>query len=74
MTKNIFVVSRHLGTSKRKNYFHFIGYFNGVRIQQIIVEGGDFDKGEDYVLALKNIRCEENELYGDLIRCKQLFI
>jgi hypothetical protein len=74
MKKRIFVVSRFLKVTNNKNEFHFIGYFNGVRIKRIIVQGGEFDIGEDYVLALNNLRIKESILRGDLEKSKRLFI
>lgn len=74
MAKKIFVVSRYLGRRNQKNIFHFIGYFNGVRVRKILVDGGQFEHGEDYVLALNNIKCEDNVLVGQLAKSKRLFI
>lgn len=57
----------------QSSVFHFIGYFQGKKIKKIMVKGGKFIKGEDYILALTNVSYDKNILYGDLIKCKKLF-
>ena len=74
MTNLIYIVSRYLGEEKGKSKFHFIGYYNGLRITRVLVKGGLFEQKEDYVLAIKDIRCHKNTLYGSLIKQKKLFI
>lgn len=74
MKKTVYIVSRFLSAYQHDNYFHFVGYFNGVRINKIVVRGGEFEQGEDYVLALKQVKCKRTTLHGKLIRSKKLFI
>ena len=74
MEKTVYIVSRFLNSYRNENYFHFVGYFNGVRINKIVVNGGNFLIGEDYVLALNKVKCKSSTLYGDLQKSKQLFI
>ncbi len=70
----VYIVSRFLNTLKGQNSFHFMGYFNGMRIKKIVVCGGEFKKNEDYVLAIKDVYCEKNIMYGNLVKSKKLFI
>ena len=74
MKEYVYIVSRYLGESASEHKFHFIGYFNGLRIAQVRVKGGQFDVGEDYVLAVKNTKCQKNILYAELVKSKKLFI
>lgn len=73
MEKSIYVVSRCLGESAGIFHFHFIGYFNGVRIKEIFVEGGGFSYGEDYILVLDSLYIKQSSLYGSLIKSKKVF-
>lgn len=73
MKKNIFVVSKFLEVAQNMNKFHFRGYFNGQRVNEILVTGGDFEHGEDYVLALNQVKLKEASLYGVLVKSKRLF-
>lgn len=74
MDKKIYVISRNIGKSGEYFLFHFIGYYNGVRITEIKVKGGEFELGEDYVLAIKQIICLDGILFGELVKSKKLFI
>ena len=74
MEKTVYIVSRYINSNHHDNYFHFVGYFNGVRINKIVVRGGNFELGEDYVLALNKVKCKSSILYGKLVKSKKLFI
>lgn len=74
MNDLVYIVSRFQSNLNGNNVFHFIGYFNGVRINKIVVDGGSFEKNEDYVLAINQVNCKNGILYGNLIKSKKLFI
>ncbi len=74
MHNYIYIVSRYLGHKDGVNRFHFIGYFDGVRISRVMVKGGEFEKGEDYVLAISEVQTQDTTLFGVLIKSKKLFI
>ncbi|MFT6630777.1 MAG: hypothetical protein ACJAS4_000719 [Bacteriovoracaceae bacterium] len=74
MEKTVYIVSRYINSYHHDHYFHFVGYFNGVRINKIVVRGGNFELGEDYVLALNKVKCKSSILYGKLVKSKKLFI
>lgn len=73
MEKNIYIVSRCLGQHERETHFHFIGYFNGMRVKSISVSGGDFEVGEDYLLVLDGVYCIKEMMYGSLVKSKRVF-
>jgi len=66
----IYVVSRFEGRNNEYNKFHFIGYFKGIKIRKIFVEGGGFTLNKEYILALGQIRINEDHLTGTLISFK----
>lgn len=74
MDKNIYVVSRCVSEQQDFfNRFHFIGYFNGERVKEIYVHGGNFQLGEDYLLELDGVYCQGSALFGSLVKSKRIF-
>ena len=73
MDKSIYVVSRCLQKKDENFQFHFIGYFDGQRVETIYVNGGDFENGEDYLLFLEGVYCIGPRLFGSLIKSKKIF-
>ena len=71
--KSIYLISKFVGVSQGLNKFHFIGYFSGSRISKVFVKGGDFERNEDYVLLLTDIKNKDSTLYSKLIRSKKIF-
>ena len=74
MKKMIYIVSRFEGRERDFNCFHFIGYFNGVRIKKIYVRNGYFMIDEEYILAIEKPVIREGVLFGELVKSKLLFI
>ena len=72
--QKIILISRFEGKKKGANLFHFIGYFNGIRVKKVKVIGGDFEKGEEYLIGLENCYTEESILIGHLAKYKKIFI
>lgn len=58
----------------KKNYsmFHFRGFYNGVRITNIIINSQDFELYDEYLICLEVEAINENTLYGNLIKKKRL--
>ena len=74
MDTHIYVLSRCIAKKKGHFYrFHFIGYFNGSRVKEIYVHGGEFEMGEDYLLVLDGVFCDESTLFGSLVKGKRIF-
>ena len=71
--KRIYIVSRCVKIKQTFNEFHFIGFFNGVRIKKIRVLNQQFEINEDYVLAIEDYYIEDNTLYGKCVKLKKLF-
>lgn len=74
MKNRIFILTKFLKVSKKLNEFHFIGFYKGEKINKVYVNGGEFEKGSEYILALDYVRVESNSLYGDLKKVKKLDI
>ncbi len=69
----LYLVSRYLGDDGEYSVFHFIGYYNGMRISKVKIQGGSFAIDEDYVLAVDYEKCVDQVLYGNLVRSKRIF-
>lgn len=68
----VYIVSRFLQRKNEFNEFHFIGYYNGERINRIRVKEGEFVPEHDYVLALNCIEIKDLTLFGELIKYKAI--
>ncbi len=71
--QNVYVVSKYLRRKGFYHVFHFIGYFNGVKVKQVYVHGGHFEIGEEYAIALHDIQIEGETLRGKLLHQKKLY-
>lgn len=74
MKKRIFLISTCL--AKKEDYFefHFKGFYKGLKLKSVLVEGGAFKVGEEYILAIDENSIKDCTLYAKLIRSRLLFI
>ena len=70
--KKVLIISRYQYKKDELNFFHFKGYFKGEKIAQIAVNGGSFERGEDYALALTSVLVVDGILIGELKKSKKL--
>jgi hypothetical protein len=70
--ESMYIITKFVGVSHGINRFHFIGYFSGVRINKILISGGDFERGNDYVLLISEMKNIESTLYAKLIKSKKI--
>jgi len=70
--KKIFIISMFEGNEKTYKRFHFIGFYQGHRINKILVRGGEFQKNRAYVLALCCIEIRGEVLIGECVKSKEL--
>lgn len=70
--EKIYVISECEVIKRKTCDFHFIGYYSGQRIKKIRVLGGDFIKGEEYLMALSIIEIRDGVLIGQHIKSKKL--
>lgn len=75
MKKCVYVISRCMKVSGEKSIFHFIGYYNGVKIKRIETSSGiKFKTGEEYLLLIDNIEIKDEILFGSIVKSKRVFI
>ncbi len=73
MMRRVFLVSRYEGLKNKYHQFHFIGFYNGHYIKKVYVNSGNFEKNQDYVLALDVVACNQNSIFAKLVKSKKLF-
>ena len=73
MGQRIFVISKFIKRVDDLNCFHFNGFYKGERISEILIAEGNFDKGEEYILAIDEVSREQGRLIGKLVKYRLLF-
>lgn len=73
MNKRIFLISKFEGQKQGLNYFHFNGHYKGWKIKKVLLNEGTFEQGEEYILAIDELKVEGECLYAKLVKFKLLF-
>ena len=74
MNKRIFFISTCLAKKEELFEFHFRGFYKGIKLKSVLVQGGKFRVGEEYILAIDEDCIKDCTLYAKLIRSRLLFI
>lgn len=64
--KKVYIVSLCLKKLKNctepSHEFHFKGFYRGVRVERLIVLGGEFEQGNEYLIKAQTLAIEEGAL------------
>lgn len=71
--QKVFIVSKYLHRKGFYHVFHFTGYFNGTKVREVHVYGGEFEKNEEYAIALHEVKLNGETLNGKLLHQKKLY-
>lgn len=71
--KQIILISKYLGLKGDAHIFHFKGFYDGMRIDEVRISDGEFLVREDYVLYIRVAEVEDGILFGHLIKFKPIF-
>ena len=69
----VYIVSLFEGCEGKMNKFHFIGFYQGIKIKKVFIEDGEFELNEAYIVALSPLEIRGSVLYGKFIKSKKLF-
>jgi hypothetical protein len=74
----VYIVSKCIDFANELNnsyIFHFRGYYKGQFINTVMVEANDYDLelGEEYLILLTNVTCQNKLLRGSAEKVKKLF-
>jgi hypothetical protein len=68
----LYLISTCIKINKRYSIFHFKGYFQGEKINEVYIEGHEFHIGAEYLMKIKPIGLQNSSLYGKVLKFKKL--
>ncbi|MEX0799020.1 MAG: hypothetical protein WEB87_02290 [Bacteriovoracaceae bacterium] len=78
LNKKVYIVSICLKKCSRKageiDYiFHFRGFYHGQKVQKLLVKGGQFETGEEYLIRAKILGFKQGALICQCLKFKSIF-
>jgi len=72
---SIVLISKCIESGENHSLFHFVGFYNGIKVTSIITDGNNFEVNTDYVISLKNITQlkKTSQIIGEITKIKELF-